>query len=170
MNPAFLGDSYDLVKRFFVQELRSLGYMVEVDPLFTGDWAGTEDAFHRLIGATQYHAQTAPKDQSALFIDPDTGIREKASRCHVSFKRIAEETNKFVLVSAFDQSFSRQGNPLATMQLKIKALAELGVSALYYNSHARFLFASRQAARIAELRVHLHKVGIPTARLVSGDA
>jgi hypothetical protein len=43
MRPEFLGDSFDIVKRFFGETLRSLGYTVYIDPLFSGDWSGKED-------------------------------------------------------------------------------------------------------------------------------
>jgi hypothetical protein len=170
MNPSFLGDSYDLVKRFFVLELRSLGYRVAVDPLFTGDWAGTEEAFYRLIGTADCYGPAEPSMQNAIFIDPDTGIREKASQQHITFNRVAEETQRFNLVFAFDQSFSRQAIPLTEMKRKINALAVLGVSAFYYDSHARFLFASHEADRLNQLRGHFNAIGIPLSRLVSSDA
>jgi hypothetical protein len=37
---------------------------------------------------------------------------------------------------------------------------------MYYDSHARFLFASRVDAVIMELREHLLSVGLPGSRLV----
>ena len=49
MNPSFIGDSYDLVKRFFCFELRALGYKVVVDPMFTGEWKGRECDFFSLL-------------------------------------------------------------------------------------------------------------------------
>jgi hypothetical protein len=53
MNPKYLGDSYDLVKRFFISELRNLGYDVVVDPMFTGAWGQDREMFHVLVGAPE---------------------------------------------------------------------------------------------------------------------
>lgn len=47
MRPEFFGDSYDIVKRFFCETLRSLGDTVYIDPLFTGDWSGQETIFEQ---------------------------------------------------------------------------------------------------------------------------
>jgi hypothetical protein len=47
MRPEFLGDSYDIVKRFFCETLRSLGYTVYIDPRFTGDWSG--QSYNRIL-------------------------------------------------------------------------------------------------------------------------
>lgn len=170
MNPAFLGDSYDLVKRFFAQELRLLQYEVAVDPLFTGDWSGEEDSFLRLIGAKHRKDVTGNTDRTALFLDPDTGVKDRATRQHVSYEHLAIEANTYKLVFAFDQSFSRQGSAREAMSTKLQALTTLGLSALYYDSHARFLFASRQPQAVYELRTHLEIIGIPSRRLIAGDA
>ena len=40
----WFGDSYDIVKRFFVEVLSGLGYAVYVDPMPTGDWTPSETA------------------------------------------------------------------------------------------------------------------------------
>jgi len=42
MNRKWLGDSFDIVKRFFLENLRTLGYHVVVDPMFTGEWKPCE--------------------------------------------------------------------------------------------------------------------------------
>ena len=65
----FLGDSYDLVKRFFILALQALGYAVAIDPMVTGDWMGGEQDFHRLLGLL---SNRPPKDktlQHCLFLD-----------------------------------------------------------------------------------------------------
>ena len=75
MNPAYLGDSYDLVKRFFCTELAALGYSINVNPMFTGAWNGTEHEFYRLIGVARFGQQEQGSTRTAAFFDPDTGIR-----------------------------------------------------------------------------------------------
>ncbi len=169
MNPDFLGDSYDLVKRFFCHELTALGYVVDTDPMFTGTWNEREqEDFYRLIGAVRRELSLHVPDQSALFLDPDTGINTKGGRQHVSFDGLAQAASAFAIVFAFDQSFSRQTQAVQVQVMKRK-LAELegrDCHAMYYNSHARFLFASKQKRCLRELRVHLLSLGLPPERLL----
>jgi hypothetical protein len=148
MNPKYYGDSYDLVKRFFCREIGALGYSVEVDAMLTGAWNGAESNFYRLIGAAALGNHKADGGHRALLLDPDTGVKHSASRQHVSFARIAQETKAFRLVFSFDQSFSRQAKPLAVIQEKLATLKSLGCASLYYDSHARFVFAAAEAAPI----------------------
>lgn len=125
MNPAFFGDSYDLVKRFFCVEISSLGYSIAINPMFTGDWSGTENAFYRLLGAEPNGKVLSDAKPRALFLAPDTGVKQKGSKQHVSFARLAQETKKFQLVFSFDQSFSRQANPATVIREKLAELRAL---------------------------------------------
>jgi hypothetical protein len=170
MNPTFLGDLYDLVKRFFILELQSLGYAVAIDPMFTGDWAGQEDNFHRLLGlGNPANSELAPSRRS-LFIDPDTGLNERGGRRHVSFHRIEHEVQSYELVFAFDQSFSRRASPIEVMKRKMSTLSKSGVRTMYYDSHARFLFASSREEVLREVMNHVVLVGMPRSRFIAGDA
>jgi hypothetical protein len=166
MNPAFFGDSFDLVKRFFVQELSTLGYRVVADLMLTGEWGGNEREFYRLVGVEPHTSLPESSTQTALFLDPDTGISRKDGPRHVSFGRIAQEAQRHALIFSFDQSFSRQAKPEAIMREKLMALEALGCYGMYYNSHARFLFASAQRQRLHELRMHLLSLGLPAFRLL----
>lgn len=168
MNPAFLGDSYDLVKRVFVQELRVLGYEVGVEPFFTGDWDGAKKMkFHQLTAARHRDELAARAQRTALLLDPDTGVKELGSAKHVSFRQMEAEVDKHQIVFAFDQSFSRNAVPKDVMQDKLDKLRARNVYAMYYDSHARFLFASRAEGAIKELRTHLQEiVGLPDRRFV----
>ena len=165
MNPDFLGDSFDLVKRFFCQELAKLGYAVSVDPMFTGDWKGQEQAFFRLICA-QPELSANESKHTALFIDPDTGVRENGGKQHVSFDRLLKEASSNTLVFSFDQSFSRQAEPDKVMVRKLATIKAQWRHGMYYNSHARFLFVSSQQVRLRELRDHLVSLGLPSERLL----
>jgi hypothetical protein len=124
MNPTFLGDSYDLVKRFFVLELQSLGYVVEIDPMFTGSWMGRENEFYRLVGMATDVLPKVKATRSSLFLDPDTGLNERGGKQHASLARIARETQEQDLVFAFDQSFSRQARAVEIMKKKMKVAEE----------------------------------------------
>ena len=120
----FSGDSYDLVKCFFCDALRSLGYVVYIDPMFTIDWSGREQGFFRYLGVSLNAERQASQGLTALLLDPDTGINHKGSLTHVSYERIAAETHEHSLVFAFDQAFSQVGKPGPTLEAKLNALAE----------------------------------------------
>jgi len=169
MNPDYFGDSYDLVKRFFCSELVALGYCVFARPMFTGQWNGTERSFLRFIGATE-ECQGEPSSRSALFFDPDTGVHAKASSKHISLRNFAAATESHAIAFSFDQSFSRQHDAAVGMRQKLAYLADNGCNAMYYNSHARFLFASRVESALGELRRHLVELGMPESRFVAHDA
>ena len=169
MHPEFFGDSYDLVKRFFIQELKTLGYTVAMEPMFTGTWGDQEQQFFRLMGASRMDPRINLV-RSALFLDPDTGINAKGGKAHVSFKALAEQANSSSIVFAFDQSFSRQMKPTEIMQEKLRQMEELNCHAMYYDSHARFLFVSKSQGLLQELKAHLHSIGLPTSRLVESAA
>jgi hypothetical protein len=170
MNPRYFGDSYDIVKRFFCAELATLGYAVLAQPMLTGEWSGAEAAFLRFIGASALHESPQASSRTALFFDPDTGVHQKPSPKHISLAQVAAAAAQHVLAFAFDQSFSRQQDCSAAMRSKLAVLRELGCHALYYDSHARFLFASKAGQPIAELREHLLSLGLPASRLVAHGA
>jgi len=170
MNPAFLGDSYDIVKRFFVRELQSMNYAVEIDPMFTGDWAGREGDFRRLLGVGAPVSPSVRSTRRALFLDPDTGVNERGGKQHVALARMALEVQAWELVFAFDQSFSRQAQPIDVMKRKMTLLSEAGARSMYYDSHAKFLFASSRGELLQDLVGHLVQVGVPRLRFVSDDA
>jgi hypothetical protein len=169
MNPTFFGDSFDIVKRFFCQELAAIGYKVVVDPMLTGAWKDHQEKdFYRFIGAGQNKDSKHDMGRTALFLDPDTGINERGGKQHVSFKRLIDETSSYTLVFSFDQSFSRQAKPTSVMQNKLKVLEARHCYGMYYNSHARFLFASSHKEHLHEFRTHLVGLGLPENRFIEG--
>ena len=170
MHPAYFGDSFDLVKRFFIAELKADNFSVAINPMLTGDWSDTDQDFYKLINC--YPKQQIMNDsaKTALFIDPDTGVNERGGKQHISYKALITATKTFDLVFSFDQSFSRQAKPKDIMLLKLRAISELGGHGMYYDSHARFLFVARNAATLNSFRNHLEFVGIPNSRLINSDA
>ncbi len=166
MNPDYFGDSYDIVKRFFCAELRALGYSVAVEPMFTGLWEGADLQFLRFIGAPLLGEQPQ-SGRTAVLFDPDTGVHRTASRKHISVVQLAKATALSSLVFSFDQSFSRQHDSSVAMREKLAALQALGCHAMYYDSHARFLFASAAEPTMHELRAHLVSLGMPPSRLLA---
>src|SRR5436189_3416914 len=83
MNPDWFGDSYDIVKRFFLESLRASGYDVYVDPMPTGNWGPCESAFLEFL-RVKHVREAKGSAESALFLDPDTGIGAQASRRHTT--------------------------------------------------------------------------------------
>lgn len=166
MNAKWLGDSYDIVKRFLLDIARTSGYSVHIDPMFTGDWdARSREAFLSFLGEPQ-PLSDAPKRRAALFLDPDTGLGKRLSRTHTTAAVIAEQAGKYDLVIVFDQAFSRSIPSASELQRKLLELRVLGVEAFYYDSHARFLFCSRLFECVESFQETLLRVGLPAARFI----
>jgi hypothetical protein len=169
VNPRYLGDSYDIVKRFFCEALRGLGYTVFIDPTFTSLLNEKEGSFYSFLGVKPLGERSTDGPLTALFLDPDTGVGSRDGARHVSLSRIGRELQHYAIVFAFDQAFSRQSKPKDVMALKLSALRELGCSGFFYDSHARFLFASGDPIRLASLRRRLFDLGLPGSRFVGLD-
>jgi len=168
MKSDWFGDSYDIVKRFFVGELRALGYTVYLDPMASGDWARIEPAFLSFLGVRHLCDAREP-GSSALLLDPDTGIADHRSRLHISIASIVGHLAMHDIVLVFDQSFSRNADPREQIFAKLRQLRAQGAHGFYYDSHARFLFASSAADRLGLLRNALATVGLPGHRLIALD-
>jgi hypothetical protein len=165
LNPKYFGDSYDIVKKFFVDTLKDIGYEVYIDPMFTGDWDGKEQDFIKFIGAKLNNNFKNPVRKSALFVDPDTGIKDKTSPKHIKFETIIQRLEKYEIVFSFDQSFSRLKSSKDQIQEKLSIFKKLGGNILYYDSHTKFLFASKNLNTINAIKNRLIQIGIPSTRL-----
>ncbi len=164
MNPQWFGDSFDIVKRFFVERLNEIGYHVVVDPMLTGEWGGLEHSFYAFLKAQPLSDKIESK--SALLLDPDTGIGNKKTRQHVTIKCIAEQLIKHDVVFSFDQSFSRGGSATEKIREKLNLLNETGNYGFYYDSHARFLFAASSIESLNQIEKQILHSGLPATRLV----
>jgi len=164
LNPQYFGDSFDIVKRFFVENLNAIGYQVVVDPMRTGEWNGVEHGFYQLLKAYPLNEKSSSK--SALLLDPDKGIGRKRSKQHVTIKCIADQLLHHDVVFSFDQSFSRDANAKDTIKEKLLLLQETGNYGFYYNSHARFLFAAKSIDILGEIEQQLLASGLPASRLL----
>ena len=166
MNPIYLGDSYDVVKRFFCDIARSAGYTVYIDPMFTGAWAPQQRAsFLRFLGTSEV-GSLSPEFPAALLMDPDTGIRSKPGRSHTTFTAIASQCERFALLIVFDQSYSHGSHAREAMTTKLASLRSLGIRGIYYDSHARFLVCGKSSARVMRFQKALVHVGVPASRFV----
>ncbi len=163
MNPQWFGDSFDIVKRFFVENLNEIGYHVVVDPMLTGEWDGLEHKFYEFLKAHPLNVKSNKK--TALLLDPDTGVGIKKTKQHVTIKCIAEQLSKHDVVFSFDQSFSRGGNATEKITEKLMLLKETGNYGFYYDSHARFLFAAKSIEILKEVEQQLLSSGLPASRL-----
>jgi hypothetical protein len=95
---------------------------------------------------------------------------KRGSVQHASFDRLAKECMNYELVFAFDQSFSRQAKATEVMREKLLTLRDLGCHGMYYDLHARFIFVANKSHALDELQLHLVSLGLPEARLLTGDA
>lgn len=126
MHADYFGDSYDIVKRFSCQELRTLGYDIVADPMFALGGEAIVEGYCRFLGVRLMQGEAPSGAQRALFLDPDTGVREKSGPKHLALSQLAEHAGDYDLVFVFDQAFSRSQRCDETMTRKVAGLAELG--------------------------------------------
>ena len=167
MNSQWFGDSFDIVKRFFIGNIREMGYQVFVDPMFTGEWNGLENKFYDFLGAAPLESLATSSGKTALLLDPDTGIGLNPTKRHVTVRMIVNYLQEHEIVFSFDQSFSRGGDALEQMDKKLSLLKKEGAAGFYYDSHARFLFSAKSPEVLANLKRHLVTAGLPEKRLIN---
>jgi len=174
MKECFLGDSYDVVKRFWAQSLHSLA------PLY---------AHPRFIPAAiraQYSLITTipvfdlpgamPDVPFGVLLDPNTGIplpnessSITATADHAPLDFIARLMDEYApsYLICFDQSHHRVQNFDKKSQRRKKTdylFQEHGLSAFYYVSHAPFLFTSQAPQSLTAVLDRLTSIGVPRSR------
>ena len=173
MNRKYLGDSFDIVKRFWSERL------ADIAPLFAHPKFIPRDIqtdFEKMVGIPILESQyNAPHRSFGLFLDPDTGIPlptasiQRASASHAPVSFIAAELNRLKpkYLICFDQSHDRNcGLPKPKQRnRKMAALQNLQIASFYYVSHAPFLFAAEGVADLELVRCQLVDSGIPEWRL-----
>ncbi len=182
----FLGDSYDLVKRFLMQCLapnESWGIV----PMFTDDWNPEQiKTFECLLGGrvlnrrcikgtrNRHQATTAGTWVGHVFIDPDTGIRSPDSTSSstklIRLTEIVREAREHPrnLILAFDQSYANAKLPAKTkaMKQKLAFLNADDVNGFGYLGQASFLILSCDPSAIQRARQNLLDAGVPDSRLI----
>jgi hypothetical protein len=114
-------------------------------------------------------ADRRPKQYSVL-LDPDTGIRLAGAQglSHVTLAAIDDtfRSRGVVCVVTFDQSYVRKSGLSRPEQqsAKLRAADELGLQCFYYQSHAPFLFAFRNASARRRGLKCLTDAGVPEGR------
>jgi hypothetical protein len=169
VNSKYFGDSYDLAKRFFIKVLKSEGYAVYADPIFTDDDAEMKRKYYSLIGAKPIDGPRSK--MTALFVDPDTGIGKKVTKKqkHVTIQELADrlKRGKYTLIMVFDQSFRRvkkNSFPHKQMQKKLSDFSRQDVFGFFFKSHANFFFGSLDKNLVEKYRCKLLHLGIPSNR------
>ncbi|SPE45500.1 hypothetical protein SBA7_860002 [Candidatus Sulfotelmatobacter sp. SbA7] len=174
MREVFLGDSYDLVKRFWRESLDSIG------PLYA------HPRFIPLSIRKQFTAVTTipilgtlPKGHFGILLDPDTGVplpskqavRRTAKHAPLTFIVGLNVEMRPDYLICFDQSYHRLHELDRKQQRaeKGKFLAQKGLSSFYYVSHAPFLFVASQPLILRNILDRLVSLGIPKDRLELPD-
>jgi hypothetical protein len=168
MDQQFLGDSYDLVKRFWAENLSSIA-PIYADERFVPKEIREE--YTKITGIPIFHSSIA--HPFAIFLDPCTGIptktntASKPTKKHAPLPFIIEFLEKYhpEFLVCFDQSFSFNRCKESCMEEKINALTSTGLCAFYYTSHANFLFVSESASITRSIRKQIMNLGIPGWRI-----
>jgi hypothetical protein len=166
----YLGDSFDVVKRFLAERLAAVAPLL-AHPRFIP--TRIRPAFERMMTIPILGAELPPMP-FGLFLDPDTGIplpdaSVRVTASHAPLRFIADEFARLkpVYVVCFDQSHHRGCGMSRSEQRRRKqeALRAVGLESFYYVSHAPFLFAAAETDIIDSLRNRLVESGIPAWRL-----
>jgi hypothetical protein len=171
----YLGDSYDLVKRFWCQTLELIA------PLYA------HSRFVPALIRDDYTAltsipilETRPIGRFGILLDPDTGIPLPAASLggatssHASLPfllKLNQEFNPDYII-CFDQSHHRGGGLSRERQREAKMtfLRDHGMQAFYYVSHAPFLFAAQNEPTLRSISDRLLSMGMPKCRFQHSEA
>jgi len=170
MKEKYLGDSYDLVKRFLCQTLSPIA------PLYAHQDFVPEEIQARYTSVTTI-PMLGEKNEApyAILLDPDTGIRSPdqpardATEAHVSLNFLIKLIRQRhpVYMICFDQSahrkhaLSKQGQ----REAKMRFLSKQGLHCCYYASHAPFLFITEKSGVLDCILDNLTRAGIPAPLL-----
>ena len=173
MQRKYIGDSYDLVKRFLSESLR------EIAPLYA------HQRFVPLEIRPEYTRITSipileepPSNPFAILLDPDVGIpfpssaSEHPTASHAPLPFLVKVNACFhpKYIICFDQSYHRTHELRREVQRseKRKFLQERNLFSFYFVSHAPFLFTAENPKILEAIRVRLVSLGIPESRFEPG--
>ena len=187
MHEKYLGDSFDIVKRFWREQLAC------VAPLYAHSQFLPNRLWDRFTQLTTIPvvnlqpprkprkraskraepAPALPPQPFGLFLDPHTGIplptesEKKVSISHAPLPFIVQEGTRLKphYMICFDQSVDRRkkNGPKALEQREAKReyLRGRGIASFYYVSHAPFLFLAEDVETLRAIRDRLIALGIP---------
>jgi hypothetical protein len=168
MHERYLGDSYDLVKRFWGELLSPIAPVLAHPRFIPSD---LRDSFTRLTNIPMWDETRRNYARYSLLLDPHTGI--PMPEAAVQGLRISHAPVKFIVdlfnnanlafIICFDQTTDRQHDLSIADQREAKreAFSALQIVSFYYLSHAPFLFASNSAGTLNEVRNRILDAGIP---------
>ncbi len=168
MRDIYLGDSYDLVKRFWFENLRSVAPLF-AHPRFINE--GIRGRYTTLTGVPILDLDSVPGAPFAILLDPHTGIplatesSQSRTVTHATLPFMLEINRKYrpSYMVCFDQSYHRRHLLTVDEQREAKRdyLRKFEIASFYYVSHASFLFMSQEKATLDTIRAHLIELGIP---------
>ena len=162
----FLGDSYDLVKRFWHQLLADWA------PLFADPRFIPADLYKEYSALTGIEMLPSPlPERFSIINDPDTGIRlpgeadQREGRTHTTINAIISQLEQLrpKCIITFDQSNYRHSRQTLKQQRSTK-LGELRARlkyGFYYVSHAPFLFTFSNQSDMQYVQTLILEAGIP---------
>lgn len=173
MRDIYLGDSYDIVKRFWSESL------YPVAPLFAHPRfvpSGIRTRYTAVTSIPILDTDKLPDGPFGLLLDPHTGIPlpaespTKVSASHASLPFIVQVNEQLrpIYMICFDQSYHRRHDLKRREQLEKKRefLEGAGISSFYYDSHAPFLFMAGTAENLTAVRSRLVSLGVPPERFM----
>jgi hypothetical protein len=172
----YLGDSFDIVKRFLAERLGSIAPLL-AHARFVPPEIRLE--FQTVTGMSVLDPKTTPTVPFGLFFDPHTGVPRPtaalqtptASHAPLAFIESEFDRLKPRYLICFDQSHDRSGGLSRAEQrgLKRAHLRTHDLWSFYYVSHAPFLFVAADRAILESLRRRLVDTGIPAWRFESEE-
>jgi hypothetical protein len=169
----YLGDSYDLVKRFWAESLRPLAPLYS-HPRFVP--AAIHARYTAVTSIPVLDTDDLPGEPFGLLLDPHTGIplpaespaEATASHAPLPFIVQVHERLRPTYMICFDQSYHRHHELSRPEQLekKRKFLRGRGISSFYYDSYAPFLFMAGKAEALTAAQSRLISLGVLEERFV----
>jgi hypothetical protein len=176
MRKAYLGDSYDLVKRFWSESLRSIAPL-HAHPRFVP--TDIRSQYTAVTSIPLLDTDKLPKEPFGVLLDPHTGIplptehAENATAVHAPLPFIVQTNDSLraAYMICFDQSFHRRHDLSRARQRESKRafLQERGINSFYYVSHASFLFMAARLDNLVAVRRRLESLGLPQDRFEPHD-
>jgi hypothetical protein len=171
MQDKWLGDSYDIVKRFWCENLRAIAPVYAHPKFLPPEIRGRYTAV-TLIPVL--NLESLPREPYGILLDPHTGISLSATSqksmtpSHVplpSLVQVMKELDPQYII-CFDQSHHRKPGLSGDQQkqMKLDFLRQSKLYSFYYVSHASFLFITNTPERLAAIRNRLVLLGIPAGR------
>jgi hypothetical protein len=169
MEETYLGDSYDLVKRFFCQVLSPVAPLYAF-PKFVP--ASIRDSYTAATTIPIFGAEVVRR--FGILLDPNTGVPlpsevlDGATPGHASLQfimKLNEQLHPEYMI-CFDQSYHRKHelDRNAQREAKRKFLSTCGLPSFYYVSHAPFLFTAQRIEILRSVLDRLISAGIPRCR------